>query len=97
MNKYRIPDISEFVQGFEFEAKTEVTRVKIVNDKNTFITKTEWIKRKVDWMYPDNEIIKIKQDGDIVEITGKEYNKYSYFYDENIENLLKEKKIRVKI
>lgn len=100
-SKYYTPDISEFVQGFEFEKKVSNTYRYDMWIDGEFIegkpeTITNWYKEIVDWKHPNDELI--NYDGGDVSYTfdGATANFFSANDDETITKLLKDGKIRAR-
>lgn len=100
--KYRVPEESEFVQGFEFEvldwSQMPTGMVVIENGEMqvhdfAFVPKV-WNPMKVTWMYDPNETV-VQQHGEYtVYIKGSFYNFFKPF---EVAEWLKQGRIRVKI
>lgn len=100
MDKYRIPKIEEFVQGFEFEVAHDYNWC-ILNLSNIKEPKVKgpmnrcWIPCKVWWMEPEDKLITEKmKDGSTLTVKRSFYNFFKPF---NEKAYLEQGLIRVKI
>ena len=98
MEKYRTPDISEFVQGFEYEMahdyESGIIDLTGTNKYPKLHKSRIWKQCKVWWKEPDNNIITtIDEDGNTF---IRKAHLDNWFAPTNIEYLIKEKLVRVK-
>jgi hypothetical protein len=100
---YRVPELSEFVQEFEFELAKDSRLIWIDNNlsleenkaHNDLIQfKRMWYPCKVNWMYDPKERIEVKHDGHMFNLSGATMNFFKPFDEESF---IKQKLVRVKI
>jgi len=99
---YRKPKIEEFVQGFKFEVLITHSFGFIFlgedRSKDLKETKTTWEKVEVWWKNePDALITQTTDDGETITATGAFMNFFAPYSDKQLEKLLEEDKVRVKI
>jgi hypothetical protein len=92
-NKYRIPELKEFVQGFKFERAVDY-EFGILGQLNPFKKKRIWIKCEVWWKLKPDEIISKKDDYGNMWIYNGFTNNFFKPFDE--ESFIKQKLVRVK-
>ena len=95
-NKYRIPLLNEFVQGFKYELKKTYSFGFIENGRYEKSKEwNKWIEGEVWWMHPDDAIITSQMpNGGTLTMIGRFVNFGKPF---NIESYLKQGLLRVKI
>lgn len=94
---YRIPDISEFKQGFEFELRHDYKFGLLdlaTNELTNEVRSSVWSDCKVWWMHEPNEMVTEEIDGYKISVTGATLN-FGKPFDEK--SFLEQGLIRVKI
>ena len=104
MSNYRIPDISEFKQGFEFEYldKRDYKFVIIDFSNNCKIKEEtpyhveEWLANKVTWKRDPKERFEFEEEGINWNVSGSYLNFFTQWDDDKISKYIKNGRIRVR-